>query len=241
MAGADPRRANFGDFLRSRRERLVPVFGWSSERRRRRTAGCDGRRWRIGGYRCRLVHPPGTGTKRQPIAPRSMRWPARSPRQGGTRHLRALTRTARAPGVCPGERAGNDHAAGPEPQSAGLCHRAAVDVLAWNAAADDIFGFSRIAEEDRNTLVCRVDQPGDATPVRGPGPPRQNAWWRSSATLICGAGDPAFLDLLGRLRQGCAEFAACGRRTTSVRAAGQKVLKPPRRGCCASNMRRFRP
>jgi len=55
-------------------------------------------------------------------------------------HLRALTRTAGHRGLS-GERAGNDHAAGPEPQSAGLCHRAAVGRPGLERSADDIFGF----------------------------------------------------------------------------------------------------
>jgi PAS domain-containing protein len=33
------------------------------------------------------------------------------------------------------------------------------DVLAWNAAAAEIFAFDRLAEDDRNTLVCMLTNP----------------------------------------------------------------------------------
>src|SRR6266702_2019138 len=75
MVMADPRRSEFGDFLRSRREKLSPKAVGLPGGRRRRTAG---RRW---------------------------------------------------------------------------------DVLAWNSAADEIFAFSRLAEEDRNTLMSVLTNP----------------------------------------------------------------------------------
>ena len=45
------------------------------------------------------------------------------------------------------------------------------------------------------------------------------------------AGDPAFVDLLARLREGCPEFEAWwGTHDVSSSVAGRKVLSHPRRG-----------
>ena len=79
------------------------------------------------------------------------------------------------------------------------------DVLAWNAAADEIFAFGRLPEEDRNTLIC-ADQAGHA-PLFGAGwAARPGAWSQFRATHDLWAGDPAFVDPLDRLREGCPEF-----------------------------------
>ena len=106
------------------------------------------------------------------------------------------------------------------------------DVLAWNAAADDIFAFGRMAEEDRNTLVCVLTNPatrrlfgaGWAEEAR-----RMVAQFRATHDLW--AGDPAFRGLLERLRQGNREFA-CWWEAHDIgkAAAGQKRMHHPKKG-----------
>lgn len=106
------------------------------------------------------------------------------------------------------------------------------DVLAWNAAADEIFAFGRLAQEDRNILLCMLTMPATrrlfgaswADEAK-----RMVALFRTTHDLW--ATDPAFVELLERLRQGCAEFAAWWK-AHDVRgaAAGRKSLKHPKKG-----------
>jgi PAS domain-containing protein len=106
------------------------------------------------------------------------------------------------------------------------------DILAWNAAADKIFAFSRLAEADRNILVCMLTSP-DTRRLFG-------ATWAEEAKRMVAefrathdlwAGDPAFLELLERLRQGCSEFAIWWE-AHDIRgvAAGRKLLRHPKLG-----------
>ncbi len=82
------------------------------------------------------------------------------------------------------------------------------DILAWNAAADAIFGFGQLPESDRNSLVSmltserarRLYGSGWADEAR-----RMVAQFRRSHDLW--AGDPSFIALLERLRGGCPEFS----------------------------------
>jgi PAS domain-containing protein len=106
------------------------------------------------------------------------------------------------------------------------------DLLAWNAVADEIFAFSRLDEEDRNILVCMLTNPhtrrlfGSAWADEAK---RMLAQFRATHDLW--AGDPAFLDLLERLRQGSPEFAAWWE-AHDIRGvtAGQKRLSHPKKG-----------
>jgi transcriptional regulator with XRE-family HTH domain len=106
------------------------------------------------------------------------------------------------------------------------------DVLAWNAAAEDIFAFGRLPEGERNTLIFVLTNPktrllfgdGWAEEAR-----RIVAQFRRTHDLW--AGDPAFLDLLARLRGGCPEFDAWwGTHDIGSSVAGRKVLNHPKRG-----------
>ncbi len=106
------------------------------------------------------------------------------------------------------------------------------DVLAWNAAAAEIFAFDRIAEEDRNTLLAMLTNPrtrrlfGDAWADEAR---RMVAQFRATHDLW--AGDPAFLDLLDRLRRGRPEFATWwGAHDIKSVAARQKLLAHPKKG-----------
>ena len=106
------------------------------------------------------------------------------------------------------------------------------DVLAWNAAAADIFAFDRLPEEDRNVLILVLIHPegrrlfgaGWADEAR-----RMVAQFRATHDLW--ADDPAFLDLLARLRKGCPEFAEWWE-AHDIRgvAGGQKLLNHAKRG-----------
>ena len=107
------------------------------------------------------------------------------------------------------------------------------DVLAWNAAAADIFpDFTHVAEEDRNILICMLTAPG-ARRLFGSTwadeAKRMLAQFRPTHDLW--AGDPAFVDLLARLRQGSPEFPgwweAHDLRDVGV---GRKLLNHPERG-----------
>lgn len=106
------------------------------------------------------------------------------------------------------------------------------DVLAWNAAADEIFAFSRIAEDERNTLIQTLNNP-KARGLFGSG-------WRDEArrmvaqfraTYDLWANDPAFVDLVDRLRSGCPEFASWwSAHDLRGTKAGRKELTHPRKG-----------
>jgi hypothetical protein len=74
------------------------------------------------------------------------------------------------------------------------------DVLAWNQAAEEIFAFGRLPEEDRNTLLLMMTNKRTRKSY-GAGwadvAKRMVAMFR--ATHDVWAGDPAFAELLTRL------------------------------------------
>ena len=95
------------------------------------------------------------------------------------------------------------------------------DVLAWNKAADNILGFSRLPEADRNTLISVLTNPATRR-LFGSGwadeAKRMVAQFRATHDLW--AGDPAFRDLLALLREGFRNSKAGGARTTSAVGTG---------------------
>jgi PAS domain-containing protein len=82
------------------------------------------------------------------------------------------------------------------------------DVLAWNEAAADIFGFDRLPEEDCNILICVLLYPGSRR-LFG------SSWAEEAKRIVAQfrathdlwAGDAAFVALLTRLRDNSPEFA----------------------------------
>jgi transcriptional regulator with XRE-family HTH domain len=230
----DPRRREFGDFLRSRRERLTPKAAGVPIGRRRRTAGLRreevaelagiGVDWYIRLEQGRTVSPSVTTIDAL----------ARALRLGKAEHahLRALARDA--------DRRPFARETVPETirrlveslnQPAYVTGRR-WDILAWNAAADEIFAFSRLVEADRNTLICMLTNAatrrlfGSAWATEAQ---RMVAQFRATHDLW--AGDPAFRDLLQRLRQGSSEFAAWWEaHDVSDSAAGRKSLRHPKKG-----------
>jgi transcriptional regulator with XRE-family HTH domain len=231
---ADPDRSELGNFLRSRRERLRPEAVGLATRRRRRTPGLRreevaelagiGIDWYVRLEQGRSVSPSVT----------TINALARALRLGKVEHahLQALTRNA--------DRRQFSRESVPEAirrlveslnPPAYITGRR-WDILAWNAAADEIFAFSRVAEVDRNVLLYMLTDPG-ARRLFG-------ATWRDEAKRMVAqfrathdlwARDPAFLDLLQRLRQGNHEFPTWWE-AHDIRgpAAGQKLLRHPRKG-----------
>jgi len=220
--------------LRSRRERLDPKMVGLPLGRRRRTPGLRreevaelagiGVDWYIRLEQGRSVNPSVTTVD---ALARALRL---SKVEHG--HLRALTRN--------GDRRTFVRESVPEPlrrvveslgQPAYITGRR-WDVLAWNDAADEIFGFSQIAEADRNSLITVLTKPASrrlfgaswADVAR-----RMVAQFRVTHDLW--AGDLAFRDLLARLRDGCPEFAGWWEtHDVSGVAAGHKSISHPKKG-----------
>ena len=232
---AYPSRSELGDFLRARRERLTAGAAGLPSGHRRRTPGLRreevaelagiGVDWYTRLEQGRDVSPSVT----------TLDALARALRLGAAEHahLRALARDA-SPRAFSRESVPDAIRRLVE----GLAQPAYVtgrrwDVLAWNRAAAEVFtDFGRLAEADRNILLYVLTDPG-ARRLFGPTwteeARRMVAQFR--ATYDLWAGDPAFLDLLGRLRQGCPEFTGWWE-AHDVRGGGtgRKLLSHPERG-----------
>jgi transcriptional regulator with XRE-family HTH domain len=231
---ADPRRTEFGDFLRSRREKLSPKTMGIPSGRRRRTAGLRreevaelagiGVDWYIRLEQGRTVSPSVTTIDALARALRLSK--------AEHAHLRALARDA--------DRRAFTRETVPDALLRlvnGLNQPAYItgrrwDILAWNAAAEEIFAFGRLPEEDRNSLVLVLTNPHTRR-LFGKGwadeAKRMVAQFRATHDLW--AGDPAFLELLERLRQGCPEFAGWwGAHDIKSVVGGRKVMNHPNKG-----------
>jgi transcriptional regulator with XRE-family HTH domain len=206
---ADPRRVEFGDFLRSRREKLAPKTVGLPAGTRRRTAGLRreevaqlagiGVDWYIRLEQGRTVSPSVTTVDAL----------ARALRLTKTEHahLKALARDG-------DKRAFTREIVPPSIQRMieSLNQPAYItgrrwDVLAWNDAAEEVFAFGQLPERDRNTLLL-VMTDKQRRKLYG-------ASWTDiakgmvamfRATHDVWAGDPAFAELLTRLREGSPEF-----------------------------------
>jgi hypothetical protein len=104
-------------------------------------------------------------------------------------------------------------------------------VLAWNAAAEEIFAFSRGPEEDRNSLIRMLTNPHSRRLFANWADEARRMVAQFRATHDLWAGDPAFLELLDRLREGCPEFSGWWE-THDIKsvAGGQKVVNHPKKG-----------
>jgi transcriptional regulator with XRE-family HTH domain len=230
----DARRSELGDFLRSRRQGLRPEAVGLPATRRRRTPGLRreevaelagiGIDWYVRLEQGRSVNPSLTTIDAL----------ARALRLGKTEHnhLRALARHG-------------DHRAFAKetvpdairllveslPQPAYITGRR-WDVLAWNKAAEEIFAFGRMAEEDRNTLISMLTKPASRRlfgATWADEAKRMVAMFRKTHDLW--AGDPAFVDLLDRLRRDSPEFSGWWK-SHDIRdvAAGEKRIVHPKKG-----------
>jgi transcriptional regulator with XRE-family HTH domain len=231
---AERGHSELGDFLRSRRERLSPGTVGLPAGRRRRTPGLRreevaelagiGVDWYVRLEQGRSVSPSATTVDAL----------ARALRLSKVEHahLKALTRHV--------DRRAFARESVPETirrvvsslnQPAYVTGRR-WDVLAWNDAAEEIFAFGRLAEEERNSLVLMMTNPqtrrlfgaGWAEEAR-----RMIAQFRATHDLW--AGDPAFVTLVERLRQASPEFAGWWEAHDVRRGtAGQKLLVHPKKG-----------
>lgn len=230
----DARRSELGDFLRSRRQRLRPEAVGLPATRRRRTPGLRreevaelagiGVDWYVRLEQGRDVNPSLTTVDAL----------ARALRLGKTEHdhLRTLARHGDARAFAP--------EIVPEPIRLlveSLPHPAYVsgrrwDVLAWNKAAEEIFAFGQLPDVDRNTLICMLANPATRR-LFGAGwsdeAKRMVAQFRKTHDLW--AGDPAFVELLGRLTRESPEFPAWWK-AHDIRdvSAGIKRMVHPKRG-----------
>jgi transcriptional regulator with XRE-family HTH domain len=231
---AEKSRSELGDFLRSRREKLRPEDVGLVNGRRRRTAGLRreevaqlagiGVDWYVRLEQGRSVNPSVT----------TIGALARALRLDKVEHahLKALTRS--------GDRRAFLRETVPAPLQRmidAMQHPAYLtgrrwDLLAWNAAAADILGFGELADEDRNILVSVLTRP-QARKLFGAGwadeAKRLVAHFRASHDLW--ADDPAFRDLLRRLREGCPEFSGWWK-AHDIRGTvfGVKTLRHPKKG-----------
>ncbi len=197
---ADLKRREFGDFLRARRGGLTPESVGLQRHRRRRTPGLRreevaelagiGVDWYIRLEQGRSVTP--SVTTLDALA-RALRLT-----EAEHQHLRALSG------------GGGHRPFQPEIAPASLLRLLenltqpsyAVgrrrDLVAWNDAADDLFAFSDLAEDERNILVSMLTVPRSRD-LFGPGwaeeAQRMVAQFRATHDLW--AGDPAFVALLG--------------------------------------------
>ena len=231
----DSSRSELGNFLRSRRERLNPKAIGLPGGRRRRTPGLRreevaelagiGVDWYVRLEQGRSVSPSTTTIDAL----------ARALRLGKAEHahLRALARdNGRRAFVRETVPATIQRLVASLNQPAYVTGRR-WDLLAWNAAATDLFSvFESSAEADRNILLFMLTDL-DARRLFGSTwadeARRMVAQFRATHDLW--AGDPAFLDLLDRLRQGCPEFVGWWE-AHDIRSAisGQKLLLHPAKG-----------
>src|ERR1700737_3883190 len=203
MATANPRQSELGDFLRSRRQKLTPKLVGIAPGRRPRAPGLRreevaelagiGVDWYVRLEQGRAVSPSVTTidalaralrlSKVEHAHLRALALGAN--RRAFTREtvpaaLRSLVESLNQPAYITGRR---------------------WDVLAWNKVAADIFAFDRLAEEDRNILVCILLNPGTRR-LFG------SSWAEEAKRVVAQfrathdlwAGDPAFIELLTRLR-----------------------------------------
>jgi transcriptional regulator with XRE-family HTH domain len=231
---SDPTRSEFGDFLRSRRARLTPKAVGLPSGRRRRTPGLRreevaelagiGVDWYIRLEQGRTVSPSVTTIDAL----------ARALRLGKVEHahLRALARNGDPRAFSRESVSGTIRRLVESLNQPAYVTGRRWDVLAWNDAADEIFAFSRLADADRNILVSMLASP-DTRRLFGP------AWADEAKRMVAEfrvthdqwAGDPAFLDLVERLRQAGPDFARWWE-THDIRrgGAGQKLLHHPKKG-----------
>ena len=232
----EQRRSELGAFLRSRREKLSFKDVGLSNGARRRTPGLRreevaelakiGVDWYTRLEQGRSVHP--SATTIDAIA-RALRLS-----QAEHTHLRTLTRNIDHP-VFSRESvpAAIRNIVDSLTQPAYVTGRR-WDVLAWNTAASEVFTeFGGQPEEDRNILLYMLTN-RDSRSLFG-------AVWEEEArrmlaqfrtTYDLWAAEPAFLNLIARLRQDCPEFNAWweAHEVRSAGGAGVKRLNHPTKG-----------
>lgn len=227
-------KRELGDFLRARRSRLTPESVGLVRHRRRRTPGLR---------REEVAELAGIGVdwyirleQGRPVTPSASTIDALARAlkltEAEHQHLRALAG------------GGGPKPFLPETASLALLHLIASlaqpayivgrrrDLLGWNAAAADLLGFDTLAPGDRNILVAMLTYPVSRELFgEGWAGEAQRIVAQFRATHDLWAGDPAFVDLQQRLREGCAEFDGWWERHDVGRGgSGRKTLHHPTRG-----------
>jgi transcriptional regulator with XRE-family HTH domain len=113
------------------------------------------------------------------------------------------------------------------------------NVLAWNRAADTVFGFSALPDEERNSLLLMF--------TRGGYRKRMVDWERVAASMVATfrvnvgpyVGDPAVEALLARLRTSEDFVRLWERQDVSVRRVGRKTVRHPELGELAFDHQAF--
>lgn len=228
------KRSEFGDFLRSRREKLVPDSRMLRQGRRRRTPGLRreevaelagiGVDWYVRLEQGRTVSPSDATLDALVRALRLSK--------GEAAHLRALARSQESQVfVTEQVPVAIARTVASLPLPAYVTGRR-WDILAWNEAAADLFGFDRLADADRNILLFMFIDPAGLR-LFGEGwegeARRMIALFRATHDLYAKA--PAFVALVERLRAQSSTFSAWWT-AHDVRGgvSGQKVLAHPRLG-----------
>lgn len=230
----ESRSRELADFLRSRRARLTPKALGLAQGRRRRTPGLRreevaelagiGVDWYVRLEQGRSVRP--SDTTLDALA-RVLRLT-----KAEHAHLRALA-SAHKVGAWTRETVPDTVRRVVE----NMNHPAYItgrrwDVLAWNAAADELLGFGRMPEAERNIMLSMFTTTG-ARKRFGTGwadeARRMLAQFRLSHDLF--ARDPAFRDLIEQVKTKCPEFDAWWK-SHDIRepVAGRKRLRHPKKG-----------
>lgn len=229
-----PGRSEFGEFLRSRRERLHPNELGLKTSRRRRTPGLR---------REEVAELSGIGVD---WYVRLEQGRAMCPSEATLDALVKTLRLSQAEAAHLHALARKDHRRNFAPESVPPAIRRLVasitlpayvtgrrwDILAWNAAAADVLGFDRLAPANRNILAFMFIET-DARRLFGgtwaDEARRMVALFRATHDLH--ADDPAFIELVERVRAHSPEFAEWWS-THDIRSgkSGQKVLNHPERG-----------
>lgn len=227
-------RSEFGDFLRSRREHLIPEELGVGGTRRRRTPGLRREEvaelagisvdWYVRLEQGRTVSPSDATLDALISALRLGKVEAA--------HLRALARNGdHRPFVSEAVPPAIEHLVASMNLPAYVTGRR-WDILTWNAAAADILGFDQLATSDRNILAFMFIGE-DARRLFG------RTWTNEARRMIAlfrathdlYAADPAFIGLVERVRNHSPEFAKWWN-AHDIRGgmSGQKVLVHPERG-----------
>jgi transcriptional regulator with XRE-family HTH domain len=227
-------RSEFGDFLRSRRERLSPDEVGLRSNRRRRTPGLRreevaelagiGVDWYVRLEQGRTVSPSDATLNALASALRLGKVEAA--------HLRALARNGAQQPLAPETVPPAIERLVTNMNLPAYVTGRRWDILLWNAAAADIFGFDKLADSDRNILVFMFIG-ADARRLFG------RTWTDEARRMIAlfrathdlHAADPAFIELVERLRADSPEFAKWWD-AHDIRGgtSGKKVLVDPKRG-----------
>jgi transcriptional regulator with XRE-family HTH domain len=104
------------------------------------------------------------------------------------------------------------------------------NVLAWNRAADTVFGFSSLPDDERNSLLSMFARRSSRARIVG--------WDRVAASMVATfrmnvgpyMGDPAVEALLERLRASDDFVRLWDRQDVSVRRVGRKTVRHPQLG-----------